>query len=414
MTTTGSPHASSIPRYSPPAALVERLAKLIVGLGANVQAGQIVTVASELGKEQLTREIVADAYRRGASFVEVNYADPHIKRLRVLHADPESISEYPSWFGQRMLEIGAQRCACVALSGPTGPNLLDDLDPNLIGREQSSARPEAMQVLNARSTNWVAAPAPTQDWAELVFPDLDPAAALQRLWEQIAHVCRLDVDDPIAAWTERMDELRRASDAIGERRFDALRFQGPGTDLTVGLLPSSSFLFARFSTAQGIAHTPNIPSEEIFTSPDPERTEGVVRSTKPLFVGGAIIEGLEVEFRGGRVVRIDADRNAEALRAMVARDEGAARLGEVALVDGSGRIGPLDTVFYDTLLDENAASHIALGSGFGFSVGPEDRARVNMSSIHVDFMIGGHDVVVAGVTAGGEETPVLVQGQWQI
>jgi aminopeptidase len=170
---------------------------------------------------------------------------------------------------------------------------------------------------------------------------------------------------------------------------------------------------ARFETVDGIRHMPNLPSEEVFGAPDPQRTEGVVRATKPLVIGGSIVAGLEVEFRDGVAVRIDADEGAEVLRAYVARDEGAARLGEVALVDGDGRIGKLDTVFFDTLLDENAASHIALGESYGFTAGPEDAERLNHSSIHVDFMIGGEDVDVDAVEADGTEIPLLRGGMWQ-
>jgi aminopeptidase len=190
---------------------------------------------------------------------------------------------------------------------------------------------------------------------------------------------------------------------------------GPGTDFTVGLLPSSRFLAARFETVDGIVHRPNIPSEEIFTAPDPQRADGIVRATKPLVLGGSIIRGLEVEFREGRVVRIDAEENAEVLRAYAARDEGSSRLGEVALVDGEGRIGALDTVFFDTLLDENAASHIAIGQAYAICIDDDaDRARLNSSTVHVDFMIGSPDVRVLGLTAGGEEVPVLVEGRWQL
>jgi aminopeptidase len=202
---------------------------------------------------------------------------------------------------------------------------------------------------------------------------------------------------------------------LTDARFDALHFEGPGTDLTVGLLPSSRWISASFETKDGIPHVPNLPSEEVFTSPDPERVDGVVRSTKPLFVSGTLVEGLTVRFDGGRAVEIGATRGAETLRTMVEQDPGAARLGEVALVDREGRIGPLGTVFYDTLLDENAASHVALGTGFQFAVETEaDRARVNESQIHVDFMIGGDDVDVTGLTADGTRVPVLRGGAWAL
>jgi aminopeptidase len=320
----------------------------------------------------------------------------------------------PSWLGERLLELGRQRSARIGLSGPTDPSAFEDLDPARAGRDQLPFLKEASRIVDERTTNWTAVPCPTPAWAALVHPDLDPDAALARLCEQLLHVCRLDEADPIAAWRERQAVLVGAAERLTARRFDALRFTGPGTDLRVGLLPSSAFQAAAFETVDGIRHMPNLPSEEIFTSPDPARTEGVVRSTKPLVLGGSIVRGLEVEFREGRAVRIDAEANAEVLRGYAARDEGAARLGEVALVDGQGRIGALDTVFFDTLLDENAASHIALGAGFAFLVDDADRERLNRSAIHVDFMIGGPDVDVTGVTPDGDEVPVLRGGAWQV
>jgi aminopeptidase len=199
------------------------------------------------------------------------------------------------------------------------------------------------------------------------------------------------------------------------QRFDAIHLRGEGTDLTVGLFPSARWLSAEFQTANGLVHHPNLPTEELFTTPDPARTQGVVRSTKPLDIDGTLITGLNVEFDGGRAVRIDADANAELLRSRAGRDDGAVRLGELALVDGEGRIGALGTVFYSTLIDENAASHVALGSGLTHAVADdEERSRVNESSIHIDFMIGSPEVDVDGVHADGRRVPVLRGGRWQI
>jgi aminopeptidase len=321
----------------------------------------------------------------------------------------------PSWYGERLLAIGDQRAARVGLSGPVEPGVMDDVDPARAGRDQTPFLKESAKVVNDRTTNWTIAPAPTEGWASLVHPDLAPADALARLWDQLLHILRLDEDDPVAAWRARADTLVDAAARMTSRRFDALRFVGPGTDLTVGLLPSSSWLAARFETIDGIEHMPNLPTEEVFTTPDPRRVDGVVRSTKPLYLGGSIIRGLVVRFEGGRVAQIDADEGADVLRAYIERDDGASRLGEVALVDREGRIGPLGTVFYDTLLDENAASHIALGSAYAITVDDEaDKARANQSAIHVDFMIGGDDVDVTGVAADGTETPVLRGGAWQL
>jgi aminopeptidase len=397
------------------AAELTRLAELIVGLGANVQEGQIVSIGSEPGKEALTRELAVAAYKRGAKFVDVGYFDLHVKRARILYAAEETLEFVPSWYGERILELGRQRCARIGLTGPVEPGLLDDLDPRRVGRDPLPFIPETGQVVNERTTNWTAAPCPTPAWAALVHPDLEPGDALVELERQLAHIMRLDEADPVAAWRERLDALVAAADTLTERRFNALHFEGQGTDLTVGLLPSSRWMAASFETVDGIVHVPNIPTEECFTTPDPLRVNGVVRATKPLALPGTIVRGLEVEFRDGRAVRIDAESGAEGLRAVADRDDGAARLGEVALVDRHGRIGPLDTVFYDTLLDENAASHIALGRAYEFTVEDEaDRSKANLSAIHVDFMIGGDDVAVTGMTAGGERVPVLRGGDWQL
>ena len=396
------------------AATIERMAELTVSFAANVQRGQIVAISAELGKESMVRALAAAAYRRGAKFVDVGYMDMHVKRARILNADEDTLGFVPSWYGERILELGRQRCARIGLAGPATPGLLDDLDPARAGRDQLPAMKETGVVVNEATTNWTIVPFPTAAWAQQVHPDLSPDEAMRRLAGEIVHVCRLDEEDPIAAWRERTDTLVGAAERLTERRFRALRFQGDGTDLTVGLLPTTKFLAARFETVDGIVHMPNPPTEEVCGAPHPQRTEGVVRATKPLVVAGSIVRGLEVEFRDGRAVRIDAEEGAEVLRGYAARDEGASRLGEIALVDREGRIGRLGTTFFDTLLDENAASHIALGQAYAFTAGEEDRDNINRSDVHVDFMIGGDDVDVSGVTADGDEVPVLRGGAWQI
>ena len=395
--------------------LTDGLAEVAASFGANVQPGQIVFVQAELGQEELVRALAAACYRRGARFVDVNYVDPYVKRARIQHADPETLEFVPDWLGHRVLRLGEERAARIFVGGATTPGLLDDLDPALAGRDLLPRLKETGQIVSDRTTNWTIVPFPSPGWARQVHPELDDRPALERLSSEIAHVCRLDEDDPVRAWRERIEATRTAAARLNERRFDALHFEGPGTDLTVGLLPTSIWANALFTTVDGIEHLANVPSEEVFTSPDPERVDGVVTATKPLVgADGSIVRGLRVRFEGGRAVELDADQGADYLRAKTAKDEGAVRLGEVALVDREGRIGPLDTVFFDTLLDENAASHIALGNGFDFAVEPEDVARVNRSAIHVDFMIGGPDVDVTGVTGGGERVPVLREGAWRI
>jgi aminopeptidase len=394
---------------------VRRLAELIVRFGANVQPGQIVALGSEPGKEPLARAVAEEAYRAGAKFVDLSVFDVHLKRARALHGDPDTLSWVPPWYGARMRALGEARAARIMLSGPVAPHLMDDVDPGLASRDMLPAIRESLEVVNERTTNWTIGPAPTASWAELVHPDLDPDAALRRLWEQIAHVCRLDEPDPVAAWQARLDQLQRVSRKLDALELDSIRLEGPGTNLTVGLFSSSRWLAASFETADGLVHRPNLPTEEVFTTPDPERVEGEVRTTKPLFTSGRLISGLRVEFEGGRAVKIEADEGGETLRGLSRRDQGASRLGEVALVDREGRIGPLETIFYDTLLDENAASHVALGQSYRFALdGGQDADRANSSEIHIDFMIGADDVSVTGLTRDRQEVPLLRDGRWQV
>ena len=394
--------------------LIQGLAALAVETGANVQPGQIVVVTAGLAAAPLVHAIAEHAYRRGARFVDPIYFDARVKRARIEHAAEDTLDFVPSWWVDRFLQFGAQRCARIVLHPNVPPGALAGLDPARAGRDLMPNLKENFPVINARTTNWTVLPYPTPAWAAVAYPDLDPDAGLARLWEEVAHVCRLDEPDPGAAWRERFTALADAARRVTERRFDALHFEGPGTDLTVGLLPTSSFEGGSMTTVDGIVHGPNLPTEEVATTPDPLRTEGVVRATKPLDVSGTIVRGLRVRFEGGRAVEIDADENADVLRERCARDDGASRLGEVALVDREGRIGRLGTVFCSTLLDENAASHVALGNAYASMVGEADRGRINESAIHVDFMLGADDVAVTGLTASGERVPVLRGGTWQL
>ena len=394
--------------------LTDKLAELAV-FGANVQPGQLVSVTSYIGKEELTHAVARKAYERGAKYVDVLYFDQWVKRERVLLAPEDSLDYIPPWMTERLQYLSDQHAARITLSGPHAPHAFEGVDPARAGRDLLPYLPQAGEVVNRRTTNWCIVPAPTHAWAEIVYPDLPPDEAYERLWEQVAHVCRLDADDPNEAWTERITALQSNASRLTERRFDALRLHGPGTDVTVGLLASSAWHAGDFTTVDGVRHYPNLPTEETFTTPDPTRVDGHVSATMPLEMYGIIISGIRVEFEGGRAVKIDADSGADALRSAAAKDEGAGRLGEIALVDGEGRIGPLGTVFYDTLIDENAATHIALGNGYESPVeSSEDKARVNQSQIHIDFMIGSPELAVDGITESGETVPVLRSGAWQI
>jgi aminopeptidase len=393
---------------------LERLADLAVGFGANVQPGQIVSVEAESGMEPIVRAVAERAYERGAKFVDPAYFDPWVKRARVERAPEETLDFVPEWYGKRMLALGDEHAARIIFVPRVSPGILNGVDPKRAGRDQLPDLRERLVVINKRLVNWSILPYPTPSWAELVHPDLDPDAAIAKLTDELLHVCRLDEDDPIGAWRQRDETLHAAADRLTERRFDAVRLRGPGTDLTVGLFATSRWEGGSTTTIDGVEHMPNVPTEEVYTTPDPERADGVVRATKPLDVGGTVIDGLTVRFEGGRAVQIDADRGVEVLRERAGHDPGASQLGELALVDRESRIGRLGTTFYNTLLDENAASHIALGNAYEVGVAEEDRAKVNKSDIHIDFMIGGDDVDVTGLTQDGQEVPLLRGGSWQI
>jgi aminopeptidase len=394
--------------------LSDKLAELAV-FGANVQPGQLVGITSYIGKEMLTRKITRAAYERGAKFVDVVYFDQWLKRERIAHADDDTLDFVPPWMRERLFYLSDEHAARISLSGPHAPRALAGLDPARAGRDLLPYLPETGEVVNRMTTSWCIVPVPTPSWAEIVYPNLDRQAGYERLWEDVAHICRLDEDDPAEAWMQRSAVLKANAQRLTEQRYDALRLHGPGTDLTIGLFASAHWAAGDLETVDGRRHSPNLPTEEVFSTPDPARVDGYVSATMPLELSGSIIENIRVEFEGGRAVKIDADSGADALRAVAARDEGASRLGEIALVDGEGRIGPLGRVFYDTLIDENAASHIALGGGYEHPVDdPVEKARVNQSVVHVDFMIGSPELDIDGITLDGRTVPVLRNGAWQV
>ena len=397
--------------------LLTRYADLIVSVGANVQPDQVLSVEALPEAQSLVAEIARAAYDRGARFVDVLYVDPQVKRIRNERAREETLGWVPPWLGRRILELGDLDAARIVLVPLVPPGLLNGVDPARAGLDRLPTLQETFKVIDDRSVAWTLSPFPNAAWATTVYPELDPADAVERLWADVVHVCRLDEPDPAAAWTARIDEIWQVASRLDALDLDALHFEGPGTDLTVGLLPSSRFAKegGASHTRRGVRHVPNLPTEEVYTTPDPERVDGVVAATKPLDVQGSLVTGLRIRFEGGRAVEIDADANADTLRQRCAADDGASRLGEVALVDRESRIGKLGRTFFMTLLDENAASHLALGDAYASPIAdPADVARINASAIHIDFMIGSDDVDVTGITKGGDAVPVLRGGAWTI
>lgn len=398
---------------------LRRYAELAVRVGANVQAGQDVIVTALVEHVEIARAVTREAYRAGAKHVIVLYGDLHLRRAGIELGPEEEVG----WSAPHLLDLYEraydERPALISLTGNPNPDLLGDLDSTLVGRsEPKELRARSLRLITDRRVNWTIVAAPNAGWATQVFGEPD----VERLWDAVATATRLDEADPVSAWNEHATQLQARADDLNERSFDAIRFRGPGTDLTVGLVSAARWTCARMRTEAGIEHIPNMPTEETFTSPDWRRAEGTVRSTAPLLAAGSRVDDLEVRFEAGKIVDVSASAGAEIIRHQLTVDAQAPFLGEVALVDGASAVKKTGLVFHDTLFDENATCHIAFGSGFpkalngSSGLAPDELLErgINVSGVHTDFMIGGPEVEVVGLDGGGAETPIIRDDVWQL
>jgi aminopeptidase len=403
-------------------ARLARLADVAVRVGLNLGAGQELLMTAPLDAVPLARLIADAAYRAGATTVTTLFADDRQALSRFRHARPESFDHAPAWLYDGMAAAFRGGAARLAIVGDD-PNLLAGQDAGLVARAnraRAQAYRPALELITASAINWSLVPYASPAWARAVFPDLEDAEAQRRLWEAVFAATRTDAADPVSEWAAHNEGLMARRRILNERRFAALRFRGPDTDLTVGLADNHAWMGGLSTALNGITGNPNIPTEEVFTTPHAARTSGHVAATRPLSYQGSMIRDIRVRFEGGVIVEAAASTGQEVLQRMIATDAGARRLGEVALVPASSPISASGLLFLNTLFDENAASHIALGQAYRkcFVDGDKlDEASFtarggNSSLVHVDWMIGSAQVDVDGIDAAGDARPLMRAGEW--
>jgi aminopeptidase len=401
---------------------LDLLAEVAVKVGLGLQPGQELVMTASLDSLELVRRITEQAYRAGASLVTTFFSDDQATLARYHHAPDASFDHAPKWLYEGFAEAFKSGAARLAISG-ANPSLLANEDPDKVSRASravSVAYRPALELITRHAINWTIVAAASPAWAQAMFPEATPEEAVAKLWEAIFTVSRINEADPVAAWKAHDTALQQRAALLNEKRYSYLQYKGPGTNLRLGLADDHLWMGGGTKAGNGIYGIPNMPTEEIFTTPHKDRAEGVVRATKPLSHQGSMIEEIQVRFEAGRIVEARASRGQQVLEKLLDTDEGSRRLGEVALVPHSSAISASGLTFLNTLFDENAASHIALGQAYstcvrdGETMTAEQLAAkgANDSLIHVDWMIGSGELDIDGVTATGAVEPLMRKGEW--
>ena len=401
---------------------LDNLAEVAVRVGLGLKPGQELLMTASIDALPLARRITEQAYRAGASLVTTLYSDDETTLMRYRYAPNESFDHAAKWLYDGMGAAFKSGSARLAIAG-ANPMLLSNEDPEKVGRANravSIAYRPALELITRHEINWTIVASATPAWAAAMFPDDDPDTSVNKLWNAIFKTSRVDSDDPVSAWKTHDATLQKRAAFMNEKRYSALQYRGPGTDFRLGLADDHLWMGGGTTAGNGLYCIPNIPTEEVFTTPHKDRADGTVRASKPLSYQGTMIEGIEVRFEKGRIVQARATRGQEVLEKLLDTDDGARRLGEVALVPHSSPIAHSGLTFLNTLFDENAASHIALGQAYtsclrdGDKLSPEELAArgANDSLIHVDWMIGSGELDIDGITASGAAEPLMRRGEW--
>ncbi|MBM7584062.1 aminopeptidase [Bacillus pakistanensis] len=401
---------------------LSRYADLILQVGLNLQKGQRLIIHAPISASSFVRDITSKAYDLGAKNVIVDYDDEQLRKIKIEKATDEGLKDFPQWKAKGYLEMAKENMALLNLSAPN-PEIFQDSDPSrvaLVNKTAGEAMKDFRQYISGGRINWLIAAIPTKEWAKTIFPELSTDDAVSKLWEQIFYTTRVDQEDPVPLWKEHISAMNTRADYLNRRKYKTLHYKGPGTDLTIDLHTQTKWLCAEFINDQEVHFVPNLPTEEVFTIPIKTGVNGTVSSTKPLNYGGNLIQNFSLTFKDGKVVDFQAEQGYEVLKNLLSADEGAPYLGEVALVPHDSPISNTGIVFNNTLFDENASCHIALGNALNICVEKGknmtkeelDNIGFNDSIIHVDFMIGSGELDIEGERTDGTKEPIFRNGNW--